>query len=137
MGPLELVVFGFEYASLTDAVLEEVGRLTDRNIMRIVDLTFVRKEADGTVIGWEYEDIHEGELGPWIADAMRDLVTMDDIQQIGEELDPGQGAAIVIYEHVWALGLRAKIEAAGGVVLARERLDEALVEQVLEAAQAS
>ena len=65
MGPVQILVVGFgEDAQFKGAALEELRRLQEADIVRLIDLLFVRKLEDGTVEKLEIADVEEvAELG--------------------------------------------------------------------------
>ena len=50
------------------------------------------------------------------ADAFR--LTPDDIREVADALDPGTSAGFIIFEHVWARGLKQAIAETDGVPFA-------------------
>ena len=65
MGPVQILVVGFgEDAQFKGAALEELRRLQEADIVRLIDLLLVRKLEDGTVEKLEIADVEEvAELG--------------------------------------------------------------------------
>ena len=49
IGPVQLVVLGFEGNSLTGEILAELRRLRDHDVIRLIDLLFVSKDESGEV----------------------------------------------------------------------------------------
>ena len=65
MGPVQVLVVGFgEDANFTGKGLDELMRLREHDIVRVVDLLLVRKNADGTIERVEITDSDElAEMG--------------------------------------------------------------------------
>ena len=61
MGPVDYIVVEFPDGKVQRDVLPRVVELVDRGTVRILDLAFLRKEADGSVVGLEVGEIGEGE----------------------------------------------------------------------------
>jgi uncharacterized membrane protein len=145
MGPVEVLVIGFgEDAEFKGEALEELRRLREAEIVRLIDLLFVRKNTDGTVDKIELTDSEElvkmgavagalvgfgaaGEEGAEVgavagASAMADGTLYDDAQiwYIVDAIPEGMAAAIAVIEHRWAIPLRDAVRRAGGVALADE-----------------
>ena len=49
IGPVQLLIVGFAGGELNDGILAELDRLRESDIVRLIDLTAVRKDADGNV----------------------------------------------------------------------------------------
>jgi uncharacterized membrane protein len=57
LGPVQLLVVGYgEDAKFTGAALDELHRLAEHDIVRLVDLLVVTKDADGSVSKLEVSD---------------------------------------------------------------------------------
>jgi uncharacterized membrane protein len=48
-GPIQMLVLGFDDPSFTGEILPELARLNDEDVIRLVDLLVVSKNADGEV----------------------------------------------------------------------------------------
>ena len=47
MGPVQMLVLGFEGDHFTGEILPELRRLKDADVIRMIDMLFVRKDAAG------------------------------------------------------------------------------------------
>ena len=143
MGPVQILVVGFgEEARFSGAALEELRRLQEHDIVRLIDLMLVRKLDDGTVEKLELSDSAEvAELGALIGALLGlgaageegaaigaelgaeeiggggTLFEDADTWFLGDALPVGTAAAIVLLEHRWAIPLRDAIRANDGVPL--------------------
>lgn len=132
VGPLELVVFGFEGDDFKGDIARELDRVASRGIIRVVDLVFVRKDKQGKVTVRELQDLRDSELMPYatvIGDVMG-LLTDDDVSTVGQELPPGTAAAVMLLEHTWATGLREAIQRAGGFLAASKRIPQETLDEL-------
>ena len=143
MGPVQVLVVGFgPDADFKGEALRELKRLTEQDIVRVIDLLVVHKREDGAIDKVEIADDHElaklgalagaligfgaaGEAGAEVgAEAGTGLGDKDELYDdaevwyIADSIPPGMTAAIVILEHRWAIPLRNAIANAGGVALA-------------------
>lgn len=125
VGPLHVMVFAFDEPNFTGRALAELQKLEDHDVVRLVDLLFVQKDADGNIEALEVEDLDTeaaavfGDLaGAFIdldGDGQPDDGAIDDeLWDIAAEIEPGTAAAIVLLEHRWAIGLRDALHDAGG-----------------------
>ena len=101
--------------------LKELANLSDRGLIRVLDLVFVTKGDDGVVAGLALADIDsDGELDlVEFAGASSGLIGEDDYDDAGGALEPGASAAILLYENRWARGFAAAIQSSGAQLVAR------------------
>ncbi len=159
LGPVQLLTVGFDEPNFTGAIMQELKRLAEHDIVRLVDVLIVAKDDDGNVTQLEMSDRPEleqygalagallglgaaGEEGMVAgavlgAEAMADgrLYDPEEVWVLADEIPPGMTAAIVMLEHRWAIPLRDAIEGANGAVLVDEWIHpEDLVRYGAEAA---
>ena len=101
--------------------LKELANLTDRGLIRVLDLVFVTKAEDGSVAGLAIADIDsDGELDlVEFEGASSGLLGQDDYDDAGGVLEPGASAAILLYENRWARGFAAAVRSSGAQLVAR------------------
>jgi Family of unknown function (DUF6325) len=101
--------------------LKELANLTDRGLIRVLDLVFVTKGEDGTVAGLAIADLDsDGELDlVEFEGASSGLIGPDDYDDAGGVLEPGASAAILLYENRWARGFAEAVRASGAQLVAR------------------
>ena len=120
MGPVQMLVIGFDGGEFKGEIAGELERLREHDTIRVVDLVVVAKDADGNVSVGEGEDgLALRLLDVTDADLSHlDAVDAADVWEATEAVPPGGAAAVVLIEHRWAIPLRDAIAAAGGVPLA-------------------
>ena len=146
LGPVQLLVVGFDGPDLRGNVLAELERLRESDVVRVLDLLVVHKGADGAVQRLHHSDLAAGEVdgagavvgaliglgatGEEGADARElggptrgetdgeDLLAEEGFWSLDEAIANDSAAAIALVEHRWAIGLRDAIRAAGGVPVA-------------------
>ncbi|MET0800213.1 MAG: DUF6325 family protein [Actinomycetota bacterium] len=144
LGPVQIMVVGFEDPNFTGEVLSELRRLKDADLLRVVDLVVVAKDVDGEVAAVEMSDLSDEEraqfgavAGALIglgmegdeegleagalagAEAAEDGILGDEaVWSIADVIPMGTTAAVALLEHRWAIPLRDAIRRAGGVPLA-------------------
>lgn len=124
MGPVDYLVVEFPEGRLTGEGLPLLVDLVDRGIIRVLDLVFVRKRADGTVEGVELTDVdHDGTLDLVVFEGVTTgLVDADDLAEAAGVLDVGSIAAILVYENRWAAPLASALRRGGGQLVAGGRV---------------
>jgi hypothetical protein len=122
IGPVQLLVVAFDQPDFKGDVLAELDRLRDGDVVRVIDLLVVYKDADGAIQRLERSDVGAGGavLGTLIGlDAPRpDAETDDELWSLEEAIPNDTAAAIALVEHRWAIGTRDAIRAAGGMPVA-------------------
>lgn len=123
-GPIELLVLAFPGSRFDGHLAEAVSDLADGDAVCIVDLAFVSKDGAGVV---RWAEVHEldDELRNEVIDMVREsagLLTDAQLEGAAERLAPGDAAAVLIIEHLWARDLAASIAGSGGQVVAHDRI---------------
>jgi hypothetical protein len=83
LGPIDYLVVEFPADRQPDgSALPILRGLVERGIIRVLDLAFVRKEADGSLSGIEIDDVgFEGEIDVTLfAEASSDLLKESDLE---------------------------------------------------------
>ncbi|QKW23645.1 DUF1269 domain-containing protein [Kitasatospora sp. NA04385] len=124
LGPIDYLVISFPGSRLTGEGLPLLIDLVDRAIIRILDLTFVRKGADGTVEAVEIADLTgDGRLDLAVFEgASSGLLGDTDLAEAGALLEPGDSAAVLLYENRWAAPLAAALRRADARMVAGGRV---------------
>jgi hypothetical protein len=132
LGPVQLLVVGFDRPDFSGDVLAELERLREGDVVRVIDLLVVHKGADGVVERLHRSDLAAGEaegagavVGALIGlGATRvepeggHLPAEEEFWSLDEAIPNDSAAAIALVEHRWAIGTRDAIRAAGGVPVA-------------------
>ena len=137
MGPVDYLVVEFPDARVPGDVLQRILDLVDRGTVRILDLAFIRKEADGSVTGLEIADLDgDGELDLRVLEgATSGLVADDDLNEAAAAIEPGTAAAIVLYENLWAIPFVSALRRAGAELVASGRIPVAALLDALDAGE--
>jgi hypothetical protein len=64
---------------------------------------------------------------------MSGLLSDEDVEDLGDALDPNSSAAILLFEHVWATKFRDALIDSGGELLASIRIPKEAVDEVVAA----
>jgi Family of unknown function (DUF6325) len=137
MGPVDYLVIEFPGSRMTGEGLPLLVDLVDRGIVRILDLTFVKKELDGSVRGVTIADLDEdGKLDLAVFEgASSGLLGQDDIEEASGALEPGSSAALLIYENTWAAPLATALRRGGAQLVAGGRIPVQAILAALDAAE--
>jgi len=138
-GPIDYLVVEYPGNKMTGEAFPILVDLVDRGLVRILDLVFVRKDLDGSVVGLELSDLgNDGEFDLSIFEgASSGLLGPDDLAEAGAVLQPGSSAGIMIYENVWAAPFAAAVRRAGGQLVASGRIPIQAVLAALDGGETS
>ena len=141
IGPVQLIVLGFNDPDFTGEIAAELQRLRESNTVRVIDSLAVYKDADGELevqhlsnlsdseaeelgsvvgaligLGIEGEEGAEfGALAGAEADAGGiDLLSEDEGWDVLQDIPNDTAAAVLLIEHHWAIGLRDSVMRVGG-----------------------
>jgi hypothetical protein len=137
VGPLQLVLVGFETTErFRGDIARELRELRGRGVIRVLDARLFHRAPDGALT--------EVDLGPILGDqpdhAIAQLLgangaggnggrppeeafartagfALEDLRRLTDEIGPGDHAAVVLVEHLWAARLREAVREAGGRLL--------------------
>jgi hypothetical protein len=121
LGPIDYLIVEFPGSRMTGEGFPILVDLVDRGLIRIIDLVFVTKAADGTTTMLELADLDgDGALDLTIFEGVSSGVIDDsDVADAAGVLEPGSSAAILIYENRWAAPLAAALRRGGAELVAR------------------
>ena len=141
IGPVQLVVLGFNEPDFRGEIIEELDRLRENDTVCLIDAVAVYKDADGEVLAIEHSDLSNEEsaefgaaVGALIglgaageegmvagaeagAAAMAEgvhVLSEEGAWDVLDEIPNDSAAAIMLVEHRWAIPLRDAILRAGG-----------------------
>jgi hypothetical protein len=132
IGPVEYIVVSFPGNKFTGEIAPELAKLVESGTIRVLDLVFVGKDADGNVVAFEFDQLDE--LAPFAAidGEVGGLVTTEDINHAAALLEPDSSAALLIWEDAWAAPLVDAIRAADGVLVEGARIPRDLIEAAFD-----
>jgi hypothetical protein len=136
IGPVQLLVVGFEEPRFRGEVLAQLRTLREHDVVRVIDILVVNKDAEGAVTTGQVSDLSdeevqelgavvkaliglgqaaggdpEGAARMW---AQNGELSTEDLVDVLAEIPPDTAVAIALLEHRWALPLREAIVSAGG-----------------------
>jgi uncharacterized membrane protein len=134
IGPVDYAIVAFPGNKFRGEIAPALADLVEREVIRIIDIAFIGKSEEGDVVAMELT-----ELDPDVQEALESagievqgLLNDEDLQKAAEELEPNSSAAVLVWENVWARKVTNAMRAAGGVVVAFERLPHEVVQAARE-----
>jgi uncharacterized membrane protein len=141
IGPVQLLVLGFQQPDFHGEIIEELERLRESDTVRVIDSLAVYKDADGLIevehlsnlteeeaievgskvgaligLGFEGEEGLEAgaEAGAEAAAEGVQVFSDEDAWDVIDDIPNDSAAALVLIEHHWAVPLRDAVARAGG-----------------------
>ena len=124
LGPVDYLIVEFPAGAqnFTGEGAEELVKLHDAGIIRIMDVLILAKAADGSVDAMELSDLDElGELARVEAQLAQTLAE-EDVEHLAAAMDPGSVAGVLVYENLWAAPFASAMRRAGGQLIANGRI---------------
>jgi uncharacterized membrane protein len=145
IGPVQLLVLGFQDPDFQGEVLAELDRLKESDIARVIDALVVYKDAEGDVAILKRSDLSDAEaaefgatvgalvglgvagedgaeagaeLGAASMAEGAEVFSEEEAWDVVDDIPPNTAAALVLLEHRWAIPLRESIMRAGGFRIA-------------------
>ncbi len=132
MGPLEFLVIRFEGNKFSGEIVPEVSSLAKNGTIRLMDVLFLTRDGNGPIRTVELNELSDEQfekLGPIEIDEIGWFST-DDIERIGDSLEPNSSVAMILFEHAWASNLAETVRRANGELLVDERIPIAVAEEI-------
>jgi hypothetical protein len=137
LGPVDYLVVEFpaDRANFKGEIAAELAALIDRDLVRVLDLIVLKKDADGSVEGFESHDFGDGDLAGvlGVETELALLLAEEDVEAIGEALEPGTVAAVLVWENTWAAPFGSAVRRAGGQLVAEGRIPLQALAAAIEA----
>jgi uncharacterized membrane protein len=134
VGPVDVYIIGFPGNKFSGRIAPAILDLVENGTIRVLDLLFVMKAADGTVTTLEAADLDEdgaafvsidvaepGSLGP------------EDAEEVSDDLPSNSAALLIAFENVWARKVVDALQAADAVLIDSIRIPADVVAAALEA----
>jgi hypothetical protein len=135
LGPVELLLVQFPGNQFTGEIVPALQELVESGTIRIIDLVFVAKDADGNAVGVELEDLDDemrGHFGSVVTE-LEGLIAEEDIEDLAAALEPNSSAGILLFENTWAKRFRDALVGAGGELVARIPIPPEAMAEVMAA----
>lgn len=138
LGPLDLVLVEFPSGHVGPAAFAHLVDLARRDVIRVLDLEFVRKGPDGEVWRVDNAEVAGVDGVESVVGASSGLLDTDDLARAGDLIGPRSLCAVILVEQTWPLAMAAaepgaRVVAHGSVAPAE--LDALLAEGLAEGAE--
>ena len=125
IGPVDVLEVAFPGNEFNGEILPALEQLIASGTIRVLDLLFAYKTADGEVGSVELAGITQ-QYGPLFASVGGEvpggLLDVEDVEALGEDLQPNSSIALIVWENTWAAPFLAALEGSGAVLLDQARI---------------
>ena len=123
-GPIDIFMLRFPGTRFRSVMVTGLRDLAATGVVRVIDLLFVFRTADGEV-GWIELDGLGPDLAP-LADLDGHLggglLDAEDVTEVSPMLGPESSIVVVVVENLWAVPFITGVREAGGEVVDRARM---------------
>jgi hypothetical protein len=138
MGPIDYVVLEWPGDTpVTGEVMPLLLDLVDRDVIRILDIAFLVKAADGSVAAIDFAEMMQ--KSPGLGDfegASSGLLGQDDLEEAAAALEPDTVAGVLVWENRWAAPVAVALRRSGGQLVASGRIPVQSILASLDASEA-
>ncbi len=133
VGPVDVYVIGFPGNKFTGRIAPAILEQVENGTIRIIDLEFVQKDADGviTVLGIKDLDAETGASFVGLTTIRPGALGPEDAEEVSEDLPLNSSALLLAIENVWAAHLVDALRDADAVVIDYVRIPVDVVQAVL------
>ncbi|MDQ0688459.1 hypothetical protein QF032_007494 [Streptomyces achromogenes] len=122
MGPVDYLIVEFPGSRMTGEGMPLLVDLVEDGVIRILDLVFIQKGADGSVAVLEFRELGDRAELTVFEGASSGLLDQGDLDEAGAALEPGNSAAVIVYENLWAAPLARALRRGGAEMVAGGRI---------------
>ena len=133
IGPVDVAVIAFDGNEFNGDIAPALADLQASGTVNVIDLAFVRKDADGSTAIVEVADDAVAAAFDRIADSQFDLLSEDDLTDLARGLEPESSAMVVVWENSWAARFASAVRQSHGRVAMLERIPHENVERAITA----
>jgi len=128
IGPVEYVLIAFPENRFRGDIAPELAKLIDSGTVRILDLLFIGKDAEGDVAIFEFDQLDELGAFSTLEGETGGVISEEDIDYAASVLEPNSSAALIVWEDTWATPFVEAVREAGGVLVEGARIPHELIE---------
>jgi len=125
IGPVDILEVGFPGNEFNGAILPALDKLIASGTIRVLDLLFAYRTADGEVGSLELGGIAE-QYGPLFSSVDGDvpggLLDAEDVAELTDLLEPNSSVLVICWENSWAAEFATALADSGAVVIDQARI---------------
>ena len=123
LGPIDWIVIEFPGSKFNGQIAPALRDLVERDLIRVLDLLVLKKDADGSLEAFELSDLDVGEIGKFqdYESELAMLLSEEDVTSLSAAVDPRTSAAVLVWENTWAAPFGSAVRRSGGQLVASDR----------------
>jgi hypothetical protein len=134
VGPVDVYIIGFPGNKFTGRIAPAIKELVDNGTIRVLDLLFVMKDADGVVATLAVEDLdQDGAAFAELDITEPGSLNEEDADEVSDDLPANSSALLIAFENVWARKVVSALQAADAVLIDSIRIPVEVVQEALAA----
>lgn len=135
LGPVESIIIEFKGNKFRGEIVPALRQAVEEGIIRIMDLAFIKKDQAGNVDAFELYQLDDEEAAVFqpLGEEIDGLFSEEDVSAVASALENDSSAALLLFEHAWAAGLREAIVNANGRLIAEDRIPPDVLDEALGA----
>jgi hypothetical protein len=135
LGPVDYLVVEFpaDRSTFTGEMAAELASLSERGIIRLLDLMILQKSDDGDVEAFEIDDFEAVDELRQLETEIAEILAAEDVIHLAEAMENGSTAGVIVWENVWAAPFASAARRAGGQLVASGRIPIQAILASLEA----
>jgi Family of unknown function (DUF6325) len=134
VGPVDVYIIGFPGNKFSGRIAPAIMELVESGTIRVIDLLFLRKDADGVVTRLAAADIDEdGAAYLSIEVTQPGALGSEDAEEVSDDLPANSSALLIAFENLWTAKIVDALRDADAVMIDSIRIPVDVVEAVLEA----
>ena len=124
LGPVDWIVVEFPGSKFNGQIAPALLDLVERDLVRVLDLLVLKKDADGSLEAFELSDLDEGEIGGFreYESELAMLLSEEDVTSLAAAIEPGSSAGVLVWENTWAAPFASAVRRSGGQLVASGRI---------------
>jgi hypothetical protein len=135
LGPVDWIVVEFPGSKFNGEIAPTIRDLVQRDLIRVLDLLILKKDADGSLEAFELSDLDPSEVGELrhYEAELAMLLSEDDVTAVANAVEPGSSAAVLVWENLWAAPFASAVRRSGGQLVASGRIPIQAILAAIEA----
>ncbi len=118
VGPVDVFIIGFPGNKFTGRIAPAILDLVENGTIRVLDLLFVMKDAEGVVTSLRASDLDdEGADFVSIDIAQPGALGHEDAEEVSDDLPSNSAAMLIAFENLWAAEVVDALQAADAVLI--------------------
>ena len=129
VGPVDVYIIGFPGNKFTGRIAPAILDLVENGTIRVLDLLFVMKDADGVITSLQASDIDEEGAGFLSLDVTQPgALGHEDAEEVSDDLPANTSALLIAFENLWVGKVVDALRAADAVLIDSIRIPVDVVE---------